>query len=68
MKLDRSRPSTLIDHAAVALGVSRRTIYNMINDGRLEAGKTHLGQSTRVYTDTTFYVDSASYQNHGMAK
>ena len=39
--------SVSIDHAAELLGVSRRTIYNRIRDGRLQTIRT-LGGSQRV--------------------
>ncbi len=39
--------SVSIDQAAQLLGVSRRTIYNRIRDGRLETVRT-LGGSQRV--------------------
>jgi excisionase family DNA binding protein len=39
--------SVSLDHAAQLLGVSRRTIYNRIRDGRLQTIRT-LGGSQRV--------------------
>jgi excisionase family DNA binding protein len=39
--------SVSLDHAAHLLGVSRRTIYNRIREGRLETIRT-LGGSQRV--------------------
>ncbi len=39
--------SVSIDHAAGLLGVSRRTVYNRIRDGRLQTVRT-LGGSQRV--------------------
>jgi excisionase family DNA binding protein len=39
--------SVSLDHAAEILGVSRRTIYNRIRDGRLQTIRT-LGGSQRV--------------------
>jgi excisionase family DNA binding protein len=36
-----------LDHAATLLGVSRRTIYNRIRDGRLQTIRT-IGGSQRV--------------------
>jgi excisionase family DNA binding protein len=39
--------SVSLDHAAELLGVSRRTIYNRIRDGRLQTIRT-LGGSQRV--------------------
>src|SRR5215471_2309710 len=43
--------SVSIDHAAKLLGVSRRTVYNRINDGRLRTVRT-LGGSQRVVLDS----------------
>ena len=42
--------SVSLDHAAELLGVSRRTIYNRIRDGRLQTIRT-LGGSQRVLLD-----------------
>jgi len=43
--------SVSVDHAAELLGVSRRTIYNRIRDGRLQTIRT-LGGSQRVLLDS----------------
>ena len=43
--------SVSLDHAAQILGVSRRTIYNRIRDGRLQTIRT-LGGSQRVLIDS----------------
>ena len=43
--------SVSLDHAAELLGVSRRTIYNRIRDGRLQTIRT-LGGSQRVLIDS----------------
>jgi len=43
--------SVSLDHAAQMLGVSRRTIYNRIRDGRLQTVRT-LGGSQRVLVDS----------------
>lgn len=43
--------SVSLDHAAELLGVSRRTIYNRIRDGRLLTIRT-LGGSQRVLLDS----------------
>ena len=43
--------SVSLDHAAQLLGVSRRTIYNRIRDGRLQTIRT-LGGSQRVLLDS----------------
>jgi excisionase family DNA binding protein len=43
--------SISLDHAAEMLGVSRRTIYNRIREGRLTTVRT-LGGSQRVLIDS----------------
>ena len=43
--------SVLVDHAAAILGVSRRTIYNRIREGRLRTIRTRCG-SQRVLLDS----------------
>ena len=43
--------SVSLDHAAELLGVSRRTIYNRIRDGRLQTIRT-LGGPQRVLLDS----------------
>jgi excisionase family DNA binding protein len=43
--------SVSLDHAAEILGVSRRTIYNRIREGRLQTIRTRLG-SQRVLLDS----------------
>jgi len=43
--------SVSLDHAAELLGVSRRTIYNRIREGRLRTVRT-LGGSQRVLLDS----------------
>jgi excisionase family DNA binding protein len=43
--------SVSLDHAARLLGVSRRTIYNRIRDGRLQTIRT-VGGSQRVLLDS----------------
>jgi len=52
--------SVSLDHAAEMLGVSRRTIYNRIREGRLLTIRT-LGGSQRVLIDSV-QGDSASVQ------
>jgi excisionase family DNA binding protein len=51
----RSEPrigrSVSLDHAAQILGVSRRTIYNRIRDGRLQTIRT-VGGSQRVLVES----------------
>jgi len=48
--------SVSLDHAAELLGVSRRTIYNRIREGRLQTVRT-LGGSQRVLIES---VNAAS--------
>ena len=43
--------SVSLDHAAELLGVSRRTIYNRIREGRLQTIRTR-GGSQRVLVDS----------------
>ena len=43
--------SVSLDHAAEMLGVSRRTVYNRIREGRLQTIRT-LGGSQRVLLDS----------------
>jgi len=43
--------SVSLDHAAQLLGVSRRTVYNRIREGRLQTIRT-LGGSQRVLIDS----------------
>jgi excisionase family DNA binding protein len=45
--------SVTIDQAAALLGVSRRTVYNRIRDGRLRTIRT-LGVSQRVLVESLF--------------
>ena len=49
--------SVSIDHAAELLGVSRRTVYNRIRDGRLATIRT-LGGSQRVLVDSLSRTDT----------
>jgi excisionase family DNA binding protein len=51
--------SVSLDHAAELLGVSRRTIYNRIRDGRLQTIRT-VGGSQRVLLDSV--RDSHAHQ------
>jgi excisionase family DNA binding protein len=48
--------SVSIDHAARMLQVSRRTIYNRINDGYLQTIRT-IGGSQRVLVDSLPFAD-----------
>ena len=43
--------SVSLEHAAQLLGVSRRTIYNRIHEGRLQTVRT-IGGSQRVLIDS----------------
>jgi excisionase family DNA binding protein len=43
--------SVSLDHAAQMLGVSRRTVYNRIREGRLQTIRT-MGGSQRVLLDS----------------
>jgi excisionase family DNA binding protein len=43
--------SVSLDHAAELLGVSRRTVYNRIREGRLQTIRT-IGGSQRVLLDS----------------
>jgi excisionase family DNA binding protein len=45
--------SVSLDHAAELLGVSRRTIYNRIREGRLQTIRT-LGGSQRVLVESMY--------------
>jgi excisionase family DNA binding protein len=47
--------SVSLDHAAEMLGVSRRTIYNRIREGRLQTIRT-LGGSQRVLIDSVMEI------------
>lgn len=47
--------SVSLDHAAQMLGVSRRTIYNRIRNGRLQTIRT-MGGSQRVLLDSVQVV------------
>ncbi len=51
--------SVSLDHAAEILGVSRRTIYNRIREGRLQTVRT-LGGSQRVLLDSVNEMLTAS--------
>jgi excisionase family DNA binding protein len=52
--------SVSLDHAAQVLGVSRRTIYNRIREGRLQTIRT-LGGSQRVLVDSMQSSASESF-------
>ena len=53
--------SVSLDHAAQLLGVSRRTIYNRIREGRLQTIRT-LGGSQRVLLESV--VEDKSHDDH----
>ena len=58
--------SVSLDHAAELLGVSRRTIYNRIREGRLQTIRT-LGGSQRVVLESMFNLrgrENYSGKNH----
>jgi len=50
--------SVSLDHAAELLGVSRRTIYNRIREGRLQTIRT-IGGSQRVLLESVMETRSA---------
>jgi len=54
--------SVSLDHAAQLLGVSRRTIYNRIREGRLQTIRT-IGGSQRVLVDSDFERQRLSLQD-----
>ena len=54
--------SISLDQAAELLGVSRRTVYNRIRDGRLQTVRT-LGGSQRVLLDS---VDFSAIRHHAL--
>ena len=51
--------SVSLDHAAELLGVSRRTVYNRIREGRLRTIRT-MGGSQRVILDSVYEDGSHS--------
>jgi excisionase family DNA binding protein len=57
--IDTSRSMVSIEEAAALTGVSRRTIYNWLADGKIEAVRT-AGGAIRVYEDTLFKAFDAS--------
>ena len=58
--------SVSLDHAAELLGVSRRTIYNRIREGRLLTVRT-IGGSQRVLIDSVEEESRASRSAPGRA-
>jgi excisionase family DNA binding protein len=56
--------SVSLDHAAQMLGVSRRTIYNRIRDGRLQTIRTR-GGSQRVLLDSVQDSEKGSAPTSG---
>lgn len=59
--LNRQREMVSIMEASAIVGVSRRTIYNWLNSGKLEFVRT-AGGSVRVFADTLFTVNTTSEQ------
>jgi excisionase family DNA binding protein len=55
--------SVSLDHAAELLGVSRRTIYNRIREGRLQTIRT-LGGSQRVLVESVEEVREPRQERH----
>jgi excisionase family DNA binding protein len=55
--------SVSLDHAAQLLGVSRRTIYNRIRDGRLRTIRT-IGGSQRVLLESVHDVPHHTAPRH----
>ena len=53
--------SVSLDHAAELLGVSRRTVYNRIREGRLQTIRT-IGGSQRVLLDSVQDVRGQALQ------
>ncbi len=53
--------SVSLDHAAALLGVSRRTIYNRIRDGRLQTVRT-IGGSQRVLLESVVAPSTELHQ------
>jgi excisionase family DNA binding protein len=51
--------SVSLDHAAQLLGVSRRTVYNRIREGRLQTIRT-MGGSQRVLLDSVQHLHGNS--------
>lgn len=56
--------SVSLDHAASLLGVSRRTIYNRIRDGRLQTVRT-IGGSQRVLLESVASPSTELHQPTG---
>jgi len=56
--------SVSLDHAAQLLGVSRRTIYNRIRDGRLQTIRTP-GGSQRVLLDSVQVIRRQAAERPG---
>lgn len=53
MNVDPNRPLVTILKSCDLAGVSRRTIYNWLRDGKLEYVRT-AGGSIRIYVDSLF--------------
>jgi excisionase family DNA binding protein len=54
-----TRPTVSIMKACVMAGVTRRTIYNWVQKGKVEYIRT-AGGSIRIFTDTLFTSGSAA--------
>lgn len=54
------RPSVSIMKASELAGVSRRTIYNWLHDGRLQFVRT-AGGSVRIFLDTLWRNDAGEF-------
>jgi excisionase family DNA binding protein len=58
--------SVLVDHAAVLLGVSRRTVYYRIREGRLRT--IRLGVTQRVLLESIDELREAMFRTGGRQK
>ena len=59
MLIDVNRTTISIVKAAALCGVSRRTIYNWLEQGKVEYVRT-AGGSVRIYLDTLFIEPSSA--------
>jgi excisionase family DNA binding protein len=57
--------SVSLDHAAQLLGVSRRTIYNRIRDGRLQTIRTRGGSQRVLLASVEGFRDHAGLAARG---
>jgi excisionase family DNA binding protein len=59
-----TRPQTLlIDEAARVMGVSRRTVYYRIREGRLRTIRTRCGSQRVVVLSLSALLDEARHRN-----